>query len=274
MWRRASRSWGVSTSPGSHRCAASNVLTVAWPSSSRAPTSPRSCATCGRIARPSATGWPAHAVVGGAHGRGAGRRGLGVVHDGGDDLRRDARLVAEGDEHPVAVADRLHAAAQRGRHALRPSPRTRPPARVAEVDGLAHALGLGAEDDDDRIDRRHGEHRVDRVLQERRRRRARRAAWASRSATRRPRRARRRRSSGDLVDAPAAQVRQPAALAAAAVGHDLAHDRQRGLLGRERAEVEADRRAQARELLVGDALGPASRSRRFSCARREPMAPT
>ena len=32
---------------------------------------------------------------------------------------------------------------------------------------VEHGLCLGAEDDDDRIDRRHGEHRVDRVLQER-----------------------------------------------------------------------------------------------------------
>jgi hypothetical protein len=57
------------------------------------------------------------------------------------------------------------------------------------------------------------------------------------------------------------------------MGHDLAHDRQRGLLGRERAEVEADRRAQARELLVGDPRAEQALAALLLRAR-EPIAPT
>ena len=58
--------------------------------------------------------------------------------------------------------------------------------------------------------------------------------------------------TGDLVDAPAG-VGQPAALAAVAHGDDLAHDRERGLLRAERAEVEPDRRRDARLVGLGDA---------------------
>ena len=38
---------------------------------------------------------------------------------------------------------------------------------AAEVDLLADRVGVGAEDDDDRVDRGHGEHRADRVLEQR-----------------------------------------------------------------------------------------------------------
>ena len=48
---------------------------------------------------------------------------------------------------------------------------------------------------------------------------------------------------------------QPAARAAVPHGDDLAHDRQRGLLGGQRAEVEPDRRRDALELGLLDALG-------------------
>jgi hypothetical protein len=52
-----------------------------------------------------------------------------------------------------------------------------------------------------------------------------------------------------LVDAPA-RVRQPPAGAPAPQRDDLAHDRQRRLLRRQRAKVEADRRGEPPELVV------------------------
>ena len=51
----------------------------------------------------------------------------GEAGEARDDLRRDARLVAERDEHRLGLAaQRAHAAAQRGRLALLPAPGSRP----------------------------------------------------------------------------------------------------------------------------------------------------
>ena len=82
-----------------------------------------------------------------------------------------------------------------------------------------------------------------------------------------------RRSSRHLVD-PALALGQPAAVAAVAGGDDLGQDRERGLLAADRAEVEAERRRQPLELLVGDARPPAAARAALACARREPIAPT
>ena len=209
---------GCRRRPGRTGAPASNVLTSVAASRSRAPTSPLQRRQPRQHGTTEGHGVARRAVVGGAHGRGAGRRGVGVgPSTAAMTCGRDARLVAESDDDPVAVADRLDAAAQRGGHPVGPAlahdadaprrsrrprararprrPARRPPGRspARRASRRPRAAAAGA-------------------------RRARRAAWASRSATPRPRRARRRRSSGDLVDASAAQVRQPAALAAAAVG--------------------------------------------------------
>src|SRR4051794_18838597 len=64
---------------------------------------------------------------------------------------------------------------------------------------------------------------------------------------------RRLASDAHLVDAPRA-VREPAAVAPVAHGDDLGHDRERGLLRGEGAEVEADGRGDARELGLLHAL--------------------
>ena len=70
-----------------------------------------------------------------------------------------------------------------------------------------------------------------------------------------------------------AGLREAAAVAAVPHGHDLGHDRQRGLLGAHGAEVESDRRGDAVEQLLVEAGGEQALAP-CACARRLPIAPT
>ena len=188
---------------------------------------------------------------------------------------RDARLVAERDH-----ARRRRRRAPRRRSAARPpgpppSPRRRPTRRRCRSTRARISSASWPSTTTTRRDRRHGQHRLDARA---------RAAGARRSGgellgrrrTARPSPA--ARTSPPIAHTPtswiaALGVREPAAVAAVAHRDDLGHDRERGLLGGQRAEVEPDRRGDALELRVRRRPWRAAARAGCSCARREPIAP-